>query len=286
MKKSFFVLLTAGLVLMLAVPAAAQKTEDQAKAWLANYTQPAAINVHGVWQSKDWGSIVLSQAADSREVTGTGDEWDIMGVVSGKQIYLVFYSSSAWNPQPRIGYSAVLSPQDDDTLVGGYNSGLKDNPNGKKMTVTRTLKRPGGLDPAKWADYMPPVPPGKAFVYVYRHNAYLGRVLSPAVYCDDAQVASISNGSYFIVKVAPGTHKFRSNDRAKTEVTVDAKAGEKYYVRVEIHTGFGGNGVAVAASAEQGDRDVHALMPLDSSKIADKKTVLVPGFDQTGPPSF
>lgn len=47
----------------------------------------------------------------------------------------------------------------------------------------------------------------KATVYVYRYKQFVGAALEPSVYCDDVQLARMSNGRYFTVKVdAENTH--------------------------------------------------------------------------------
>ena len=77
----------------------------------------------------------------------------------------------------------------------------------------------------------------KATVYVYRYKQFVGAALEPSVYCDDAQLARMSNGRYFTVKVDPGKHTFHSNDK-QSGIELDAKAGQEYFIRLEIATGF------------------------------------------------
>src|SRR5579859_3582323 len=65
----------------------------------------------------------------------------------------------------------------------------------------------------------------KAKVYFYRYKQYVGSALAPSVYCDEAELARMENGRYFTVKLAPGKHTFRSNDK-QSGVEVDLKPGQ------------------------------------------------------------
>src|SRR5690242_18043214 len=71
--------------------------------------------------------------------------------------------------------------------------------------------------------------PSKATVYIYRYKQFTGSALSPSVYCDETELARIENGRYFAVKVDPGKHVFRSNDR-QSGTELDAKAGQQYFL--------------------------------------------------------
>ena len=114
----------------------------------------------------------------------------------------------------------------------------------------------------------------KASVYVYRYKQFVGSALQPSVYCDDAQLARMENGRYFTVKIDPGKHTFRSNDQ-QSGVELDLKAGQEYFLRVEIATGmWKGHGRLVLTAPEQGRFEVKAgLKPLDEGKVVDKTRV-------------
>lgn len=92
--------------------------EKEGKAWLAARSEAAEINVAGTWHAGTWGRVVLNQREGSREVSGTGDNWDISGVVSGKKVCLLFCHRG------RIAYSAELTPEDSNSLDGVYADGL------------------------------------------------------------------------------------------------------------------------------------------------------------------
>ena len=106
--------------------------DAKGKKWLDTHASPALINVDGNWYARDWGQIVLNQARNSRDVTGNGDGWDITGVVSGKQLFLLFSGSGG------LTYSAVLTGDGEMSLDGSYKRGLmKDNTKGKSMHLIK-----------------------------------------------------------------------------------------------------------------------------------------------------
>lgn len=119
------------------------------------------------------------------------------------------------------------------------------------------------------------MPDGKSTVYVYRYKQFTGSALEPSVYCDDVELAKMDNGRYFIVKIAPGKHTFRSNDK-QAGIEIDLKGGEDYYVRVEIAAGFmKGHGRLVMMQKEQGSYEIKKLTPLQADKVKDKTKVVI-----------
>src|SRR5436190_23197711 len=79
----------------------------------------------------------------------------------------------------------------------------------------------------------------KVTVYVYKtpHQRTLGRV-APPVFCDEQLLAKLDGGRYFIVKLEPGTHTFRSKNRKDGGVEIELKLGKEYYLRIETRTVF------------------------------------------------
>ncbi len=118
MKKCLSLLLPATVVFILAVGLSAGDLESKGKAWLDAHSDAASINVNGNWHAKEWGKIVLIQAQGSRDVTGDGDGWDITGVVSGKQVFLLF------SHKGKVNYSAELTSEPDNSLNGFYSRGF------------------------------------------------------------------------------------------------------------------------------------------------------------------
>jgi len=117
----------------------------------------------------------------------------------------------------------------------------------------------------------------KATVYVYRYKQFVGSALSPSVWCDETELARMENGRYFTVTLDPGKHTFHSND-PQSGVALDLKAGQPYFIRVEIATGLmKGHGRLALVSAEQGTYELKSskLKPLDQGKVVDKARVSV-----------
>jgi hypothetical protein len=114
MKKSLCGLFVAGLVLAFATALAAGTLENQGMAWLAAQTEPAAINVSGTWSS-EFGELRLDQAAASRDVSGSGGGYELIGVVSGKRLFLLFDTKRG-----TLDYCAVLDSEGDNSLSGNY----------------------------------------------------------------------------------------------------------------------------------------------------------------------
>jgi hypothetical protein len=115
----------------------------------------------------------------------------------------------------------------------------------------------------------------KATLYVYRYKQFVGSALSPSIYCDEAELARMENGRYFAVTLDPGKHSFRSNDK-QSGVDLDMKAGQSYFMRVEIATGFmKGHGRLILMAAEQAGYELKKLKPLDDGKVVDKAKVSI-----------
>jgi hypothetical protein len=106
------------LLLFISFPTflAAAKVEVEGKAWLDSQKDPADINVNGAWDSDDWGGFHLIQAQGSREVSGNGGGYEIVGVVSGKRLFLLF------SEKHTVEYCATLSPNGENSLAGTYSN--------------------------------------------------------------------------------------------------------------------------------------------------------------------
>jgi hypothetical protein len=102
----------------MAALAFGQHQAQEGKAWLEANQEPAALHVTGVWQGGEWGRISLNQREGGRKIIGTGDGWDISGVVGGNNVYLLFFHKE------KIAYSAKLTAESPVLLTGVYASGL------------------------------------------------------------------------------------------------------------------------------------------------------------------
>jgi hypothetical protein len=120
MRRILFVSLTLASAALIFVQSGFSQSEDrEGRAWLDANKQPATLNVTGLWQGGEWGRIPLSQQEGGRRIIGTGDGWDISGLVSGNDVYLLFSHNG------KVGFSAKLT-QDGvaNLLTGVYASGL------------------------------------------------------------------------------------------------------------------------------------------------------------------
>jgi hypothetical protein len=80
--------------------------------------------------------------------------------------------------------------------------------------------------------------PDKANIFVYR-NESMGAAIKMGLYLNDAPIGQTAAKTYVNVQVAPGTYKIRSHAENNSEVTLDAKAGEVYFLWQEVKMGFG-----------------------------------------------
>jgi hypothetical protein len=115
--------------------ASGQSVDKEGKAWLDACPDAAALNVTGLWKDPKWGVISLNQHQDSREVVGSGDGWDISGVVSGNSVCLLFSSHD------RVAYSAKLTAEGAAQLSGEYVKGLlSSSSKTKPMRLVKLVK--------------------------------------------------------------------------------------------------------------------------------------------------
>jgi hypothetical protein len=104
------------LALFLAIPADAGKVEGRGREWLDEHKDAPQVNVTGTWQSPDWGTLTLTQAEGSRDVSGSDSRFELIGAVSGKELYLLFAKSSG-----AVGFCATLVSESDGILMGTYS---------------------------------------------------------------------------------------------------------------------------------------------------------------------
>ena len=72
----------------------------------------------------------------------------------------------------------------------------------------------------------------------FRQNKFVGAMLSFMVREGQTEVGKISNGSYFVLPVDPGTHVYTVHSEVKDDLTLEVEAGETYYVMSGITMGF------------------------------------------------
>jgi hypothetical protein len=143
------------------------------------------------------------------------------------------------------------------------------------LAVSLTSLLAVAQEPATTAPKTTETKPAKATVYVYRYKQFVGSALAPSVFCDEVQLARMENGRYFAANIDPGKHTLRSNDQ-QSGLELEAKAGQEYFVRVEIAAGMmKGHGRLILMSPEQGRYELQSkkLKPLDEDKVVDRNQV-------------
>jgi hypothetical protein len=95
-------------------------------------------------------------------------------------------------------------------------------------------------------------PNSTATIYVYRPHRFEGSALKPPLFVDEIDVAHLHNGDAVEVTVSAGSHRVTSNDKS-TGIDLDAKAGQTYFIRVDIKTGaWKGHGAMTLVDPQQG----------------------------------
>jgi hypothetical protein len=95
-------------------------------------------------------------------------------------------------------------------------------------------------------------PSSAATICIYRPHRFEGYALKPPVYADQVELNSLHNGESVQVIVSPGQHRLNSNDKS-TGIDLDAKAGQTYYMRVDIKTGaWKGHGAITLIDSQEG----------------------------------
>ena len=114
----------------------------------------------------------------------------------------------------------------------------------------------------------------QATVYIYRSKQFAGGAFAPLVFCNDFELARMTNGRFLVAKFPAGQHAFRSNDNQEG-IELDLKGGQDYYIRVEIAARMmKDHGRLVLVAPEQGGEDIKKLKPLDAANIEDNEHVI------------
>ena len=106
-------------------------------------------------------------------------------------------------------------------------------------------------------------------LHVYRQHRGINSTFAPSIFVDDKQIARVSNGSRFTIKLSPGAHSIRSDDNSSA-ISLDAKPGQEYFIRVDEVMGMPkSHGKLTMMSPEQGGPEYKLQKPLeDKHKIA------------------
>lgn len=106
-----------------------------------------------------------------------------------------------------------------------------------------------------------------AHVRVYRPKQLPGNNFTPSIYVDDKEVARVSNGRRVSIKVTPGPHTIKSDDKS-SEISIDAKGGQEFYISIqELPGGFlKGRGKLTLMVNDQGRPEYNLQKPSDEDK--------------------
>ena len=105
-----------------------------------------------------------------------------------------------------------------------------------------------------------------AHLHVYRARRYMGSGLAPSIEVDEKKVARIGNGRRFTARLSPGTHSIFSDDKSSA-ITLDAKAGQDYFIRVDEEPGFmKGHGKLTLLMPEQGKPEFLKQKPIEPDR--------------------
>ena len=105
-------------------------------------------------------------------------------------------------------------------------------------------------------------PNAKATVYVYRKGGFAGCGVKPVIWCDEATLAKVSCGKYFMAQVSPGEHTFRSDNPA-SKISMEFGAGRTYYLRADIVPNTTHErGLLSVVDVQEGSAAVQSLKPL------------------------
>ena len=116
-----------------------------------------------------------------------------------------------------------------------------------------------------------PTQDGKIRVYVYRPAGIAAKEFRPSIFVDEQDTARLQAGRNVILALTPGTHVFRSTDK-KEQVPLELKAGEKYFIRVEV-SAVGRHGKLVAVVPQEGMGEFAQTKPDDSTMVKNRMLV-------------
>lgn len=102
--------------------------------------------------------------------------------------------------------------------------------------------------------------PGFAGIYVYRPDFRGDMMEDTILYVDDRLIGQTLPGTFFRVDVQPGAHAVRSSASGASEIKVDARPGELYFVQLNVSGGNSRLALVDPNAAQQAIRQCCALM--------------------------
>lgn len=78
---------------------------------------------------------------------------------------------------------------------------------------------------------------GKALVVFFRPSKFVGGAVGFKVREKEVELGKLRNGNYFSIEVEPGQHTYVVHSEAKDVTTIEAEAGETYFLSGSISMG-------------------------------------------------
>lgn len=78
---------------------------------------------------------------------------------------------------------------------------------------------------------------GTATVIFYRPSKFVGGAVGFIVREDKTELGKLRSGKFFVLHVAQGKHTYTVHSEVSDQLTIDADAGETYYIEGEIGVG-------------------------------------------------
>lgn len=261
-RKRLFCLIAIGAGIVLCAPPGmqAKNASSEATSWLSTYPGPAEVNVDGVWDSNEWGKMILHQEQGAREVTGTSDNWEIEGVVSGKKVYLAFVGKG------RLAYTAQATLSEAGILNGDYAKGILD-PGGKNIPLV--------LHKVEGAQASPAAQTGEAsgataHVVVFRKHYHNCPQVKAQVMVDGKEIADVQNGRYLTLNLPPGKHLIGTSKvgymGSQTE-ELDLASGSTSYVNFEFPSAWVCTIEIQKTDAATAEAALSKLKPNDANRV-------------------
>ena len=115
----------------------------------------------------------------------------------------------------------------------------------------------------------------KATVYIYRPGKFFGSGLEPSVFLDEQKLLDMDNRRYVALKLAPGRHILRSNEK-NSEIDQVWDGGQTYYVKLTIAAGmWKGHGQMGMVTEKLALKEMRELRPLDKDNIEEDHLAMV-----------
>ena len=113
---------------------------------------------------------------------------------------------------------------------------------------------------------------GRSEIHIYRHvpDVVGGK---PMIYLDGSELARMQGDRYFNIVLDPGKHIFRTD---ASEISIECKADEEYYLRVERQGSFSPKAHLFLVAASSGENEIYPLEPANPKDIVDRSKLALP----------